>query len=563
MEILPQMPQSGGSDLNQARQQAPQRLLAGARTILLALGLSATVAVAAASRSPQDLFQDLFSAVQSAGVFPDSKTFADAVPRAPPQTILRRFHALQPNTPQALRQFVEQNFLIGDTAAPVEAQQPLAAGLPIGAHIDQLWSRLTRDTATVPPFSSALPLPRPYVVPGGRFRELYYWDSYFTMLGLAQSGRQDLVRDMIDDFASLVDRYGHIPNGTRSYYLGRSQPPFFFEMVALLQPQDPAAAWLRYLPRLKREYAFWMDGAVALRAAGAHRRVVRLAGGEVLNRYWDDVDEPRDESWREDVELARRSGREPAQLYRDIRAAAESGWDFSSRWLRDPHALSSIETTAIVPVDLNSLLFGLEQAISAGCARANDRTCAADFRRRAVARRQGIERYLWDDIRGFYTDYRWTEGRATGVLSAATLYPLFESVADAGRAMRVAATVRASLLDQGELDTTTVATGLQWDAPNGWAPLQWIAVKGLRAAGEPALAATIACRWVVSVTAVYARSGRLVEKYNVVSITGGGGGEYPLQDGFGWTNGVTRQLMALYPTFAGVATVAQCPSGQP
>jgi alpha,alpha-trehalase len=330
-------------------------------------------------------------------------------------------------------------------------------------------------------------------------------------------------------------------------------------MVALLQPQDPASAWARYLPQLKHEYAFWMEGAAALHAAGAHRRVVRLPDGTLLNRYWDDVDEPRDESWREDVELARRSHREPAQLYRDIRAAAESGWDFSSRWLRDPKSLSSIETTRIVPVDLNSLLFGLEQSIRDGCARAGDQSCAADFARRATARHQAIDRYLWDERAGFYTDYRWTDGRLTGVLSAATFYPLFESLASAPRTMRVAQAARAALLDQGGVGTTTVTSGQQWDAPNGWAPLQWIAVRGLRASGESALAATIACRWVVSVTAVYARTGRLVEKYNVVSTGGGGGGEYPLQDGFGWTNGVTRELMFLYPTFASFTTVAQCP----
>jgi alpha,alpha-trehalase len=520
-------------------------------------------AAAAAPRSPQDLFRDLFTAVQAAGVFPDSKTFADAVPRAAPQIILRRFHAQRPLNPQDLRLFVDRNFIIADRATPAGPAAAIVARLPIGAHIDQLWGPLTRDTTTVAPFSSALPLPRPYVVPGGRFRELYYWDSYFTMLGLAQSGRQDLVRNMIADFAFLIDRYGHIPNGTRSYYLGRSQPPFFFEMVALLKPDDPAAAWARYLPQLRREYAFWMQGATAQRAPGARRRVVRLPDGALLNRYWDDVDEPRDESWREDVGLAHSSGREPAQLYRDIRAAAESGWDFSSRWLRDPKSLGSIETTQILPVDLNSLLFGLEQAIRAGCTRVSDRSCVADFTRRAAARQQAIDRYLWDDARGFYTDYRWTDAHGTGLLSAATLYPLFESLAGAVRSARVARAVRTSLLRPGGLNATTLTTGQQWDAPNGWAPLQWIAVRGLRGSGQQALAATIACRWLVNVTAVYARSGRLVEKYNVISSGGGGGGEYPLQDGFGWTNGVTRQLLALYPAAAGIATAGQCPSGLP
>jgi alpha,alpha-trehalase len=559
------MTRRDGWDLNRTCLRVPPRRSA-AWLVLLCLSLclclpagGRAVAAAARPRSPQDLFRDLFTAVQAAGIFPDSKTFADAVPRASPPTILRRFHAQRPGTPQALRRFVDQNFITGAVAAHPSAEPAVSGGLPIGTHIDRLWGPLTRHTPTVPPFSSALPLPRPYVVPGGRFRELYYWDSYFTMLGLAQSGRQDLVRDMIGDFAFLVDRYGHIPNGTRSYYLGRSQPPFFFEMVALLDPQDPAAAWARYLPQLRREYAFWMAGAAALRAPGAHRRVVRLPDGALLNRYWDDVDEPRDESWREDVELARSSGRESAQLYRDIRAAAESGWDFSSRWLGDPESPGSIATTQILPVDLNSLLVGLEQAICAGCARSGDRRCAARFAHRATARHQAIDRYLWDEARGYYTDYRWTQGRATGVLSAATLYPLFESLAGAGKAMRVARAVRASLLAPGGLSTTAMTTGQQWDAPNGWAPLQWIAVRGLRGAGEAGLAASIACRWVVNVSAVYARSGRLVEKYDVISSGGGGGGEYPLQDGFGWTNGVTRQLMALYPAFASIATVEQCP----
>jgi len=525
------------------------------RTLILLL-LGATVASSTAP-APQVEFQDLFAAVASAGIFPDSKTFADAVPLQSPDVIVGEYHAQRPASPVALRQFIAQRFTVPSTAAVVS--MPAAAQRPIGPHIDALWAQLERDTPTVPRYASALPLPKPYVVPGGRFRELYYWDSYFTMLGLARSGRPDLVQAMIDDFAWLIDTYGHVPNGTRTYYLGRSQPPFFFEMVALSRPDDPAAAWARYLPQMRREYAFWMAGARQLQQPGAARRVVRLADGALLNRYWDDVDAPRDESWREDVNLARRSGREPGQLYRDIRAAAESGWDFSSRWLRDPRSLSSIQTTQITPVDLNSLLFGLEQAIRAGCERQGDRACRDEFTRRAARRHRAIDRYLWDESRGAFSDYRWTDQHQTPVLSAATLYPLFESLASAAQAQRVAAVVRASLLARGGLATTTLTTGLQWDAPNGWAPLQWIAVRGLRDAGQAPLAALIACRWLVTVTSAYQNSGRLVEKYNVVAQGGGGGGEYPLQDGFGWTNGVTRQLMALYPAFTAYATPARCP----
>jgi alpha,alpha-trehalase len=521
--------------------------------------LAAVAAAATAPQSPQVEFQDLFAAVESSGIFADSKTFADALPLQAPADILTQYHAQRPTAPDALRLFVGNHFKLASTATPPPAQLTSAARVPIGTHIDALWSQLQRDTPVAPPYSSSLALPRPYVVPGGRFRELYYWDSYFTLLGLAQSGRQDLVQDMLGDFAWLIDTYGHVPNGTRSYYLGRSQPPFFFEMIAASQPDDPAAGWARYLPQLRREYAFWMAGASSLGQTGALRRVVRLADGAVLNRYWDDVDQPRDESWREDVELARSSGREPRQLYRDIRAAAESGWDFSSRWLRDSRSLATIETTQIIPVDLNSLLFGLEQAIRAGCERAGDKPCVREFAAHAAARHRAIDRYLWDGAQGFYADYRWSEGRHTAVLSAATLYPLFESLASAAQSRRVAAVVRDRLLVRGGLATTLLPTGQQWDAPNGWAPLQWIAVRGLRDAGIHPLAASIACRWLVTVTTAYQHSGRLVEKYNVVSEGGGSGGEYPLQDGFGWTNGVTRQLMALYPAFTHFSTLAQCP----
>ena len=356
-------------------------------------------------------------------IFPDSKEFADATAKSPPDDILALYRAEKPLTPEALKRFVVAHFDLAGraVAVPSVASEPA----PIRQHIDELWPILTRDTPTAPPYSSLLPLPRAYVVPGGRFRELYYWDSYFTMLGLAESGRSDLLEDMVQNFAFLIDAYGHIPNGTRSYYLTRSQPPFFFAMVGLLDPGDPAAAYARYLPQLKREYAFWMEGADGLGGGSAHRRVVKLDDGSILNRYWDDSDAPRDESYAEDVALARASPRPPQITYRELRAAAESGWDFSSRWFADGRTLGSIDTTEIVPVDLNALMFGLENAIRAGCERSGDRDCAADFARRAAARRAAIDRTLWDQSGGVYLDYRWTLKKRVDRLSAATLYPLF------------------------------------------------------------------------------------------------------------------------------------------
>jgi alpha,alpha-trehalase len=514
-------------------------------------------AAAADLASPQVLFKDLFAAVQSEALYEDGKTFVDAVPKTAPGEILTQYHHARPGTPEALRQFVADHFDLPAQAASVPSPPEKVS---ITTHIDQLWDQLTRKTPAAPRYSSALPLPYPYVVPGGRFREIYYWDSYFTMLGLAESGRQDLLTDMVRDFAFLLDTYGHIPNGARTYYLSRSQPPFFFAMVGLLSKEDPAAAYAQYLPQLKREYAFWMaGGTTALRPGTAHRHVVKLTDGSILNRYWDDKDTPRDESYREDVAVARDSGRPAQEVFRNLRAAAESGWDFGSRWFADGHNRITIDTTEIVPVDLNSLLYGLENAIRSGCERKGDMACADDFADRAAARRAAIDRYLWDSARAGYFDYRWTQKTPVTRLSAATLYPLFFGVASEPQAAGVARSVTAELLQAGGIVTTPLRTGQQWDAPNGWAPLQWIAVDGLRRNGQTRLAEAIACRWLVNVQNVYRQSGKLVEKYDVMTPgRSGGGGEYPTQDGFGWTNGVQRKLMALYPTDAGYTSAARC-----
>ncbi|HEY0748462.1 MAG TPA: alpha,alpha-trehalase TreF [Steroidobacteraceae bacterium] len=538
-----------GEKLNRRAQWVCRALLS------VVLGLSGLPAVAAQPRSatapaipepPQVLFKDLFVAVESEQVFPDSKTFADAIPKSAPAEILARFRAAKPASREALNEFVAANFVLPGL---VTASESPPEKVSIDRHIDLLWDQLTRSSSTATRYSSLLPLPEPYVVPGGRYRELYYWDSYFTMLGLAKSGRHDLVEHMVRDFAYLIDTYGHVPNGTRSYYLSRSQPPFFYAMVGLLNAEDPAASFEHYLPQLRREYAFWMEGEASLKRGVAHRRIVAMPDGAKLNRYWDDADTPRDESYREDTELARRSGRIPKQLYRDLRAAAESGWDFGSRWFADGRSLETINTTEIIPIDLNSLLFGLEDAIRLGCARAHDAACVTEFGQRAAARREAVNRYLWDEAAGVYRDYSWVKHAQVLRISAATLYPLFSALASQPQAAAVATAVSRDLFKPGGIVTTPVVTGQQWDAPNGWAPLQWIGVSGLRRYSIVAEAETLACRWMANVNRVYGESGKLVEKYDVVA-TGrpGGGGEYPLQDGFGWTNGVMRELMALYPT---------------
>jgi alpha,alpha-trehalase len=535
--------------------------------------------------TPADRYAELFAAVQGARVFADSKTFVDCAPRIDPAAILAAYRAQRDRADFDLPAFVDAHF---EVLQPTPSDYVSVPGQPIADHIDDLWRVLTREPLDHPPRGSLLQVPHAYVVPGGRFGELYYWDSYFTMLGLSASGKAGLLHDMVGNFAHLIDTYGHVPNGTRTYYLTRSQPPLFAFMVELAEQLDDVDG-IDFLRQLKREHAWWMSGSDALESdrtsqtGAANRRVVRLPDGALLNRYWDERDTPREEAWLEDVTTAKAAeaqGRDASEVYRHLRAAAESGWDFSSRWLTEPlqcdadaavkggaadaASLAGICTTDIVPVDLNALLYKLESVIATVSARAGDAAGASDFARRASVRKAAVVKWLWDDAQGAFFDHDWRLGRRRSCLTAAGISTLFAGLADPAQVEAMAATVSRSLLAPGGLSTTACTSDQQWDQPNGWAALQWMAIQGFAHYGEMALARTIAHRWLATVAAVYEREGKLVEKYTLRqqehdASAGGGGGEYPLQDGFGWTNGVTRALLAAHPAHTANDCVSNAP----
>ena len=548
----------------QAQTVASAPVAAASRSAQELPAASAPVAASATAQSaaplpPSELYGQLYRDVELAQVFPDSKTFADMVPNEPPAKIVSNYefwraHNASITDPDALRaalsQFVAQHFSDPKQATERYVSDP---NQNVVSHIDTLWNVLRRNPdAAQQPYSSLLPLPKPYIVPGGRFNEIYYWDSYFIMLGLEASGRHDLTRDELENFATLIDRYGHIANGNRTYYLSRSQPPFFAQMVALVAQRDGDATYVRYLPELRKEYDYWMAGAETLKPGEAARHVVRLPDGTLLNRYWDARDAPRDESYREDVLTAQSAPQRAAgDLWRNLRAGGETGWDFSSRWLADSHSLASIEITSLVPVDLNALLVDLERTLAKAYGLKGDAAEAQRMSQRAQQRAAAIDRVLWDPQLHAFSDYNFVQHTLTHRLTAATLYPLYAGIATRAQARQVASAVRAGLLRPGGLATTQVASGQQWDEPNGWAPLQYLGVMGLRRYGEHALAQSIATRWIATNLVYYQHTHKLVEKYDIsVAAAKGssaGGGEYPLQDGFGWTNGVLRVLLAMYP----------------
>ncbi|MBX9782682.1 MAG: alpha,alpha-trehalase TreF [Chitinophagaceae bacterium] len=482
----------------------------------------------------------LFEAVQLQKVFADGKTFVDCIPKADVDEILAAYEKEKQADGFDLKQFVLTHFEL-----PKAFASDVKVAASVEQHIQQLWDVLTRQPDEAG--GSLIPLPNAYVVPGGRFGEVYYWDSYFTMLGLHASGRYEMIENMVKNFAHLIHSVGFIPNGNRTYYLGRSQPPFFSLMVQLLASIKGKEVLMEFLPALEKEYAFWMNGKEQLNKRNiAVNHVVLMSNGSILNRYWDAFDTPRPESYREDAELAH-DYPQPEILYRHLRAGAASGWDYSCRWFKEVNAFKTIHTTDIIPVDLNCLLYHLETTIAEAAVLNNDVAKANEYERRTAQRKQAIHSYCWNESLQFFTDYDFIVDEQKPIKTLAASSALFFNIATNEQADAVAVTLEKEFLKDGGLVTTLHTTGQQWDAPNGWAPLQWMSIVGLENYHHHSLAHTIAQRWIGLNKNVFARTGKLMEKYNVVDThLEAGGGEYEGQDGFGWTNGVLLALMKKY-----------------
>lgn len=499
-------------------------------------------AYAQKAAQPDSLWQQLFVDVQMSRAIGDNKTFVDMVPRENPSVIISHYRQLKIKDSASLNKFVNRYFML-----PAQPHLPIQTGLPVQEHLQGLWKTLTRKADESQEYSSLLPLPYSYVVPGGRFREVYYWDSYFTMLGLAVSQRFDLIENMLRNFRYLVNVYGHIPNGNRSYYLSRSQPPFFALMVELLALEKGDSIYQQYFDALQKEYRWWMDGQDSLLPNEAYRRVVRLNDGSILNRYFDDKKAPREESFYEDVHTQRTSKDRDSAVFTNLRAGAESGWDFSSRWFADTLHLKTIETTDIIPVDLNALLFAYEKILAKAAAVSGLQNSSEFYKVQSQKRRQAVLKYCWNADLQFFFDYEWKDKKTTNKWSAAAAMPLFTGLADFHHAEFVAGHLEKKFLKPGGIVTTLYTTGQQWDAPNGWPPLQFVAVQGLMNYGYYNLPREIANRWMQLNEKVFAATGKMMEKYNVVNLQlEGGGGEYPTQDGFGWTNGVYLKFFDMF-----------------
>ncbi|MBI3889576.1 alpha,alpha-trehalase TreF [Candidatus Saccharibacteria bacterium] len=497
-----------------------------------------------AQKSPDEALGELFADVQKSRVYDDGMTFMQLIPRKRSQQIKKEYAVEKKDPNFDLREFVNRHFYSFEHK-PSEYYSN--SDHTAREHIEELWSVLERKSRR--DRGSLIALPNPYVVPGGRFSEQFYWDSYFIMLGLAADKRWGTIEGMMKNYAHMIRKFGFIPTANRTYFLSRSQPPFFSHMVRLLARHNGRRrTYLEYLPYMLAEYRFWVKGRRSVTThidTRAFARVVQMPNGVNLNRYFDNKTTPRPEMMWDDLETAKRAQlHDTDKLYLDLRAGAESGWDFSSRWFADPMEISSIHTTDIVPVDLNCLLYHLETTIAETYRLMFQPLLARKFQTLAERRASTMLKYMWSEEEQFFMDYDFRKAKSTASVTLAGVYPLFVKVATPKQAQAVADRIEKDFLKKGGLVTTLIDNGQQWDSPNGWAPLHWVVIQGLREYGHYALADKIKSAWIQTCSGVFDRERKMVEKYDVTSESGlGGGGEYELQDGFGWTNGVMAALL--------------------
>lgn len=480
----------------------------------------------------------LFESVQNSQIFSDSKTFVDSVPKMDPAIILKIYLAESKQADFNLKAFVFKYFKIFEE----EERQPPATQ-EMKRYLISMWDILYKKVEAISPYSTLISLPNSHIVPGGRFRECFYWDSYYSALGLAKEGQMDPIKAMADNFAFLINKFGFIPNGNRIYFTTRSQPPHFSLLLKLLYTSGEKESALSYFPELEKEYIFWTKGSDNLSLKNcAERHVVLAKNNSILGRFWDSENRPRPEAFKREVELKKETNH--PEFYRSLRAACASGWDFSSRWLEDQKNFRTIWILDLLPVDLNSLLYHLETTLAEFADLKGEKEKAILYEKAALRRKEAVQTLFWNEKEEFFFDYNFKEKTTTKVWSLAAVAPLFLKIATNHQAKCVAKHLESKFLYDGGFVTSLTNSFHQWDMPNGWAPLQWMAIQGLTHYGYHKLAKKAAQRWLKMCSKFFTHSHKMLEKYNVVECSAAvSPGEYALQEGFGWTNGVTLALL--------------------
>ncbi|XP_011308435.1 trehalase-like [Fopius arisanus] len=518
----------------------------------------------------------LLKTVQLANIFPDSKTFVDMYLLNAPNKTLESFDELmsatggKPNKIQVAL-FVSENFAKKNELIPWVPPDWKSRPSILEKIRDEvvrewilklnfIWRNLSRivhpDVIKYPERHSLIPVNNGFIVPGGRFREFYYWDTYWVVEGLLLSGMEKTAKGMLENLLSMVEAYGFVPNGGRIYYLMRSQPPLLIPMVKKYVDSTNDTTFIsKNLPLLEREFKYFHNEKSVSVIKG--RKIYRMA------HYVVTSEGPRPESYWEDYEEAQKHVKhvDEERFYAEIKAGAESGWDFSARWFISEGSafgnLSDISTRNIVPVDLNAFL-QRNARILADFHRMEGNSPRVKFYE-DIARtyQRGIDHVLWNEDEGIWLDYDMKNARPRDIFYPTNLTPLYtESFNRTHReiyAKRAVEYLRRQRIGEfmGGTPASLDETGQQWDAPNAWPPLQSIIVQGLRNTrvhSAMSVAKELATRWLRAMYIGFHKYGHMFEKYDAREPGKfGAGGEYTCQQGFGWTNGVVFEFIDNYP----------------
>nr|ALF03966.1 soluble trehalase [Cnaphalocrocis medinalis] len=519
---------------------------------------------------------DLLHYVQTARLFPDSKTFVDMHMRDDPEDILEAFDNLlnstQRNpTKEQIKEFVDEHFFMESELESwmppdFEENPPFLLGIrdeklrQYGKDIHAIWPSLGRKVRSTvldnPSRFSLIPIDNGFIIPGGRFREIYYWDTYWIIEGLLLGGMTETARGMIENLIELLKKLGHVPNGSRWYYQERSQPPLLSAMMFKYIRKTGDLPFLREnINHLEKELNYWLDTQIISLNIGGNTYS--------LLRYYAPSKGPRPESYIEDYNTAdnMKSEDRKQEYYTNIKSAAESGWDFSSRWFINDEGgnsgnLSTIDINNIIPVDLNSIYANALQNMAYFEGLLKNPRRAMHWAYLAKQWRYNIEKVFWDEQDGIWYDYDMKNEKHRKYFYPSNVAPLWMGAIDKRVILKHSARILEYLKNSHGLDfpggvpTSLIRSGEQWDFPNAWPPLVSIVVNALEALGTregKKVAFDVAETWVRACRKGFLENKQMFEKYDAeVPGNYGAGGEYTVQSGFGWTNGVVLDFLAKY-----------------
>nr|ACN85421.1 membrane-bound trehalase [Nilaparvata lugens] len=518
----------------------------------------------------------LIHTVQMASIFPDSKTFVDMKMKYSRNETLRRFSNMMKKTDNAPSRH-EVEIFVNETFDPAGSefvdyepedwiQKPAFLEKVLnpdlrqwGSQLNLLWKFLGRkmkdDVKVNPEKYSIIYVPHPVIVPGGRFREFYYWDSYWIIRGLLYSQMYSTARGMIHNFVTIVDQYGFIPNGGRIYYAMRSQPPLLAPMVKSYLDVTHDLQFLKdNIHTLEKEFEFWMMNRTTQIEKDGHTYT--------LARYNDQSRGPRPESYREDYSSAQsfRTEGEKEIYYGELKTAAESGWDFSSRWFvlngTNKGNLTNLKGSSIIPVELNAIIYWNAKLLAEFNKELGMTDKQIKYTEIAEQWLEAVTKVLWHEEVGAWLDYDIINEKKRDYFYPTNISPLWTNCYDTDKKTYFISKIMKYLektnidVNQAGVPTTLEHSGEQWDYPNAWPPLQYILIMSLDTTGDEwcrEIAYEFAERWVRSNYKAYNETNAMYEKYDATVLGGhGGGGEYEVQLGFGWTNGVIIELLDKY-----------------